>query len=268
MEKDYLKINKVSWNTKVKYHVESDFYDVKGFLNGKSSLNDIELQLLSNIEGKSILHLQCHFGQDSISLARLGAKVTAVDLSNESINTALELNEQTKTDVTFINCDVYSLPKHLNEQFDIVFTSYGTIGWLPDINKWADIISHFLKPNGQFVFAEFHPVIWMYDDDFKYIAYDYFNNEAIIETYEGTYADKDAKIEQQYVMWNHGLSEVITALIEKGLRIKVFKEYNFSPYDFTNFTYEDEPKKYRIKGLDKKVPLVYAIEAIKQNLML
>ena len=112
------------------------------------------------------MHLQCLFGQDSISLSRLGADVTGVDLSDKAIESAKKIAEDTHSDARFICCDIYDLPNQLDEKFDIVFTSYGTIGWLPDLDKWAKIVSWFLKPNGQFVFVEFHPVVWMFDDNF------------------------------------------------------------------------------------------------------
>jgi 2-polyprenyl-3-methyl-5-hydroxy-6-metoxy-1,4-benzoquinol methylase len=113
----------------------------------------IELELLGNVKGLSILHLQCHFGQDSLSLARMGAHVTGIDLSDKAIKTAQELNAELHLNAEFICSDIYDLPQHLNKQFDIVFTSYGTIGWLPDLNKWAQIIHHFLKPEGKFIFV-------------------------------------------------------------------------------------------------------------------
>ena len=147
----HLNTNKNLWNNKVAHHVASDFYKMDDFLNGKTSLNTIELDLLGNIEGKSVLHLQCHFGQDSISLARLGAKVTAIDFSEIAIEKAKEIATQTNTNVDFICCNIYDLSNFLNKKFDVVFTSYGTIGWLPDIIKWANIVSHYLKPKGQFV---------------------------------------------------------------------------------------------------------------------
>ena len=133
---DYLKINKESWNSRVDTHYNSEFYDNKKFIDGKSSLNDIELKLFPNLEGKTVLHLQCHFGQDSISLSRMGAKVTGVDLSDESISKAKKLASITNSDAEFICCNVYDLPNHLNGKFDIVFSSYGAICWLPDLNKW------------------------------------------------------------------------------------------------------------------------------------
>ena len=263
-EPDYIEINRNAWNNKIDAHLKSEFYDLEGFLKGKTSLNDIELQLLGDIRGKTILHLQCHFGQDTISLSRLGAIVTGVDLSDKAIETGRKITKDTQSNTKFICCDIYDLPKHLNEKFDIVFTSYGTIGWLPDLNKWAEIVSQFLKPNGQFVFVEFHPVVWMFDDDFEKINYKYFNSGAILETESGTYADKNAEITQSYVMWNHGISEVLNNLIKHGLEIKSLDEYDYSPYNCFNKTIEFEPKKYRIEHLDDKIPMVYSIHAIRK----
>ncbi len=261
---NYLEINKQSWNTRTEHHVKSEFYDVEGFLKGKSSLNDIELNLLGDISGKTILHLQCHFGQDSISMARLGATVIGVDLSDKSIEKANELAAITQSAASFICCDLYDLPNHLDQTFDIVFTSYGTIGWLPDLDKWAAIVSKYLKPGGTFVFAEFHPVVWMFDDDFKSIAYNYFNTGPIIETESGTYADREAPIQQSFVCWNHGISEVLNGLIQQGLQIRSFDEFDYSPYNCFRETVEFEPYKYRIKHLDDKIPMVYAIVATKE----
>ncbi|MNU13517.1 bifunctional 3-demethylubiquinone-9 3-methyltransferase/ 2-octaprenyl-6-hydroxy phenol methylase [compost metagenome] len=183
---NYLDINRKSWNAKVEPHLKSDFYFVDEFLKGRTSLNSIELGLLGDIKGKTILHLQCHFGQDSISLSRMGAKVTGIDLSDKAIEAGKDLAKQCNIDTEFICSDVYDLPTILDEKFDIIFTSYSTIGWLPDLKKWAGVIDHFLKPNGQFIMAEFHPVVWMFDDDFKDIAYNYFNEKPIVETSEGT----------------------------------------------------------------------------------
>jgi len=264
-EHNYIEINKQSWNKRTVSHLKSDFYDVEGFLNGKSSLNEIELNLLGDVKGKSILHLQCHFGQDTISLGRLGANVTGIDLSDKAIESANNLSEKANIEATFICCSVYDLPNHLNEQFDIVFTSYGTIGWLPDIDKWAEIISKYLKPNGKFIFAEFHPVVWMFDEDFKDIKYRYFNSEAIIETESRTYADKEAEINQECITWNHGIGEVVNSLLKNNIEINSLMEYDYSPYDCFNGTIKFEPKKYRIKKIEDKIPMVYSIVGTKKN---
>lgn len=261
--KDYIALNKDSWNRRTEYHVKSEFYDMDNFLNGSSSLNPFELALLGDLNGKSVLHLQCHFGQDSISLSRMGANVVGVDLSDKAIDTAKQIALQTNSSAQFICCDIYDLPQHLDQQFDMVFTSYGTIGWLPDLNKWAGIISKHLKPGGQFVFVEFHPVVWMFDNDFEKVGYNYFNTGALIETETGTYADREADLEQEYVCWNHSLSEVMGSLIQNDLTIRSFEEYDYSPYNCFRHTIEFEPKKYRIAHLDNKIPMVYSLVATK-----
>lgn len=261
---NYLAINKQSWNNRTDAHLKSAFYDLDGFLKGKSSLNDIELNLLGNIEGKSILHLQCHFGQDTISLSQLGAEITGVDLSDKAIESAKSIASQMNSTAKFICCNIYDLPNHLEQKFDIIFTSYGTITWLPDLQEWAKLISNYLKPEGRFIFAEFHPVIWMFDDNFETVAYNYFNSGPILETESGTYADRNAEITQQYVCWNHSMAEVISALITNGLEIKTFQEFDYSPYNCFNKTIEFEPGKYRIEHLDDKIPMVYAIEATRR----
>ncbi len=262
--KNYEAINRQNWNARVETHAQSAFYDVPAFLKGRNSLNDIELNLLGDIKGKNILHLQCHFGQDSISLQRLGAQVTGVDLSDKAIAYARELAQQTKTDTTFICCNVYDLPDQLTEQFDMVFTSYGTIGWLPDITNWATLISRYLKPGGKFVFADFHPVVWMFDSKFEKVAYNYFKDEAIVESESGTYADKDKPLELLSVGWNHGMAEVLGVLLKQGLQIDSLEEFDYSPYNCFNDCVETEPGKFRIKQHGNKLPLVYAFSATKK----
>lgn len=260
---NYIDINKNSWNTRVDYHTKSDFYDNDSFINGENTLKDIELNLLGNIKGKSVLHLQCHFGQDTISLSRLGANATGVDFSEKAIETARDLAQITGSTTEFLCCNIYDLPKHTEANFDIVFTSYGVIGWLPDMDAWAKVVVNHLKPGGKFVFVEFHPVVWMFDDDFKNIGYNYFNSGPIIETDNGTYADKDADIQTKTVNWNHSMSEVISSLIAHGLTIRQLQEFDYSPYNCFNNTVESDPGKFRIKHLNNKIPMVYAIVAEK-----
>jgi ubiquinone/menaquinone biosynthesis C-methylase UbiE len=262
---DYLKKNKDAWNKKTAFHLHSEFYDQPGFLKGRSSLNKIELDLLGDVKGKTILHLQCHFGQDSLSLARMGAQVTGVDFSDAAIATATETAKQLGVEARFICSDIYALPSLLDEKFDIVFTSYGTIGWLPDMDKWAAVVAHFLKPGAVFVFVEFHPVVWMFDNDFKKISYDYFKADPIIEIEKGTYADKDAAISSETISWNHSISEVLTSLLSQQLKIIAFDEFDYSPYPCFNNMVEQEPGKFRIVTLENMIPMVYAIKAINKS---
>jgi SAM-dependent methyltransferase len=280
---DYISANRKLWDTKVAHHVASDFYDVAGFLKGANPLNDIELALLGDVKGKRILHLQCHFGQDSIALARLGASVTGVDFSEKAIEKAKQLaTEVGEEKASFICCNIYNLKEHLLPQplqrrgdyfeegavvgvelFDIVFTSYGTIGWLDNLDAWANIVSTYLKPGGKFVFAEFHPVVWMFDNDFERVEYRYFKSEPIVEVETGTYADKNAPITTTSITWNHGIGEVFAALIANGLSVKTFQEFDYSPYNCFNKTIEIAPRKYQIEALGNKIPMVYAMMAMK-----
>lgn len=260
---DYFELNRQNWNILTETHVNSAFYDVESFLGGQSSLKEIELELLGDIKGKSVLHLQCHFGQDSISLARMGALVTGVDLSDKAIDYARQFATQTGADARFICCNLYDLPQYLDQTFDMVFTSYGTIGWLPDMDKWAAVVARFLKPGGRFVFAEFHPVVWMFDNEFNKIAYSYFNTGPIVETEQGTYADREANFSREYAGWNHGIGEVVNSLLTKGLQISLLNEYNYSPYNCLLNMVENEPGKFTIKHLGDRIPLVYALVADK-----
>ncbi|WP_068472746.1 class I SAM-dependent methyltransferase [Saccharicrinis aurantiacus] len=264
---DYISINKNLWNKKTEIHYKSKFYDVDSFLKGKDSLNPIELELLGNLDGKKVLHLQCHFGMDTISLARHGAISTGVDFSDEAIKKAKELNSSLSTNASFIQSDIYKLPDVLDEKFDIIYTSYGVIGWLPDMEKWAEIINHFLKPGGKLVFVEFHPIVWMFSYDFKKVEFNYSDSEAIIEELEATYTDSESNsnIKEKSVCWNHGLSTVINSIIKTGLSINDFQEYNYSPYNCFENTIEVEENQHKIKGLEDKFPLVYSLVASKKK---
>ena len=262
---DYLKINRKLWDQRTDIHFDSDFYDVPSFLQGKDSLNGIELDLLGELKGKKVLHLQCHFGQDTISLSRRGASATGVDFSEKAIIKARELGNKAGTDTRFIQSDIFSLHEKLDETFDVVFTSYGVLGWLPDMQKWAHTVHHFLKPGGTLVLAEFHPVVWMFSDDFERIEYKYSDRAPITEEEQGTYTNPEADIKEKSVTWNHGLAEVINNLIRVGMRLEDFREYDYSPYDCFANTVKLGDGKYRIKGLEGKIPMVYAVRAVKEE---
>lgn len=262
---EYLKLNEALWNDRVDVHVASDFYQMDAFLNGENALKSIELDLLGEVKGKKILHLQCHFGQDSLSLSRLGAKVTGVDFSNKAIEKAKEITAQLKLDATFICADIYTLPEVLTDQFDFVFTSYGTIGWLPDLNKWAKVIKHFLKPNGTFIYVDFHPVVWMFDNDFTKVAYPYFNEKTLIEIEEGSYADRKAKLNHTYHSWNHSIGEIVSALLSEKLTLNHLNEIDYSPYNCFNNTIEIAPSQYKIKHLEQNIPMVLALKFENTN---
>jgi len=263
-EEQYFEMNRQAWNEKTDVHLKSAFYRHDEFMQGATSLNEIELQLLGDVRGKSVLHLQCHFGQDTLSLGRMGALATGVDLSDRAIDTARRIARETNSSVQFIRSNLYDLPEVHHQTYDLVFTSYGTIGWLPDLHRWARVVAHFLKTGGRLVMVEFHPVVWMFDDDFGSVAYRYFNSGPIIETQKGTYADPKADLEQTTVTWNHGLAEVIGSLLASGFDIRTFEEFDYSPYPCFRHTVEVAPGKYRIQHLGDQIPMLYALEAVRR----
>lgn len=256
---DYKTINRTLWNEWTTNHLASDFYDIESFKKGQDSLNSIELDLLGDVTGLRILHLQCHFGQDSLSLARRGASVIGVDLSDNAVKAGNQLAKELNLDAQFIQSDVLEVDQVLQEPFDIIFTSYGTIGWLPDLSKWAQNIEKLLKPSGQFIIAEFHPVVWMFDDDHQKVTYNYFKDNAIVEELTGSYTDNSSHQQLTSVSWNHSLSEVFEVLRHQQLWLDTFREYNYSPYNCFSNMEEFESGKFRIKHMKNNLPLVYAM---------
>ena len=261
--KKYFEVNKATWNEKVKVHSKSEMYDLEAFKKGKTSLMKYEVDALGDVKGKSLLHLQCHFGQDTLSWSRLGAKCVGVDLSNEGIKLAQQLNEELNLDAEFVCCNVLDTSDYIKDKFDIVFTSYGTIGWLPDLKPWGKMIAERLKSGGTFYIAEFHPIVWMFDylDGKPVMKYGYNQEEAIYEEYEGTYANQSSKMISKEYGWNHGLGEVVSALAEAGLHIEYLKEYDESPYDVLPELVKTENGMYATK--DKLYPLIFEIKATK-----
>jgi len=256
--------NRDTWNKKVAVHATSEFYDLESFKNGTDSLNKYELEALGDVSGKSLLHLQCHFGQDTLSWARRGASCTGIDISDKAIALAQSLNNELELNAKFVCCNVLDVSYHVSQTFEIVFTSYGVIGWLPDLKPWAQMIYDRLKPGGTFYMVEFHPIAWMFDylQDPPKMIHGYQQKEAIYEEYEGSYTeDSDTKIVSKEYGWNHGLGEVINALIEAGLTIDYLREHDESPYDVFPDLEKAESGMYTLK--DRLYPLVFEIRAHK-----
>ncbi len=263
--KEYFESNRKAWDLRVDVHKNSEMYDLESFMKGRNSLTEIELKALENeVNGKSLLHLQCHFGQDTLSLARMGAKVTGVDLSPKGIKLARELNEELGLDASFVESNVMDLQVNLDGLFDIVYTSFGVTSWLPDLEKWASIIDHFLKPGGIFFIAEFHPTLYMFEFSNQKIEYNYFEGEdAIVEEGTGTYTDRKANISYKDYFWTHSLYETINPLVQRGLIVKEFLEYPYSPFNcFENMT-EIEKGKYKFGDFETSIPHVFSLKMQK-----
>lgn len=250
---DYIAVNKEAWDIRTKVHVDSKFYDVKNFLKGESSLNPIELNEVGNVENKSLLHLQCHFGQDTLSWARLGATVTGVDLSTEAIEQANSLADKAQLSANFINQDIYSFGHTNNEQFDIVYTSYGVLCWLSDLDLWAKTVFDSLKVGGQFNLVEFHP----FNDLLS--GYSYFSNTQPDIEDEGTYTENCNGEKSTIVTWPHTMSDVMLALIKAGITIESFNEHPFSPYECFEGLDLIKGEGYQLKFKEQQVPLLYSV---------
>lgn len=262
----YFQTNKALWNKKTDFHIQSDFYNMETFMKGESSLRKIELEELPDLKDKSLLHLQCHFGQDTLSLERMGAHCTGVDLSDNGIANAIQIKDKLNLKSKFICCNVYETDKHVEEIFDVVYTSYGTICWLPNLDLWADQISKRLKKGGLFFMTEFHPVLNMFEWDKNVIEYNYFNSgKPYEEVEEGTYADTSADISMKEFFWLHPLSDLFSALINNGLEIRFFKEYDYSPYNIFGQMEERGDQEFVFKHNGIVIPHVYTIKAYKRS---
>lgn len=269
---EYRKSNLELWNNWAEINAASEMYNVEAFKKGKSSLNSLEIEEVGDVAGKSLLHLQCHFGKDTLAWARMGATATGADFSDRAIEIARELAVEIGVPATFVLSDLYNLPNALTGEFDIVFTSYGALSWLPDINEWARVVAHFLKPGGMFYVAEFHPFAYVFENaesgDGLRVAYPYEslpNNPLRFET-QGTYADQAADYKGVEYGWNHPLGDIVTALTEAGLRIEFLHEQHFSADGsmFRGFE-RGEDGYYRLKDpvLREAIPLMFSIKAWK-----
>lgn len=256
---DYIAINKKAWDKRTQTHLDSQFYDVKSFVSGLSSLNPIEIAEVGDVKGKSLLHLQCHFGQDTLSWARLGAQVTGVDLSFEAIESAKRLASEISIEAKFINDDIYSFGENNATTFDIVFTSYGVLCWLADLNLWAKTVADSLKAGGQFNLVEFHSFSDLLD------GYSYFPSQDPDVEKEGTYTENCSGEESTVVTWPHSMSEVIMALINAGICIESVNEFPYSPYKLNPEAEYVEGKGYQVMYKGKQVPLIYSIKGRKSD---
>ena len=229
---EYANLNKPLWNALSKSHVQSTFYNLGQFKKTGNSLPTIDQNLLGEIKGKKILHLQCHLGLESISMARMGAEVTGLDFSEEAIKSARALNKEMGTSVNFICDNVYNTLNHsVSGKYDIVYTSYGIVPWLHDLTQWASIIKTCMKESGQFILVEFHPHIFTIDDHGK--LSDHWGSKLAPDTYDMDKSYTGDKLDKNYkeFNWNHSLSQIINPLIKNGLTLTDIRDYNFSPYN-------------------------------------
>jgi SAM-dependent methyltransferase len=269
---DSFAANQQLWDAWTAVHAQGAFYDLAGFRKGGVRLRDEEIRAVGDVHDRTLLHLQCHFGIDTLSWARLGARVTGVDFSPAAIRLAREIAADIGIeDARFIESNVYDLPGRLDGEFDVVYTSGGVLEWLPDIRGWARVVAHFLAPGGTFFITEAHPVFNAFQDEGVApgelrLIYPYWEHrDPLVFDVKGSYADPDADFgEQKLHGWDHGLGEIVTALIDAGLRIESLEEHPFL-YWAADFLVESEPGSGRfvLPPGPGELPLSFSLRATK-----
>jgi SAM-dependent methyltransferase len=268
LQKAALLANRKRWDRLVPFHMRSRMYGVDKFKAGKSSLGPIELEEVGDPRGKSLLHLQCHFGMDTLSWARLGANVTGVDYSREAIRAAVELSKELGVPARFVCSDIYDLPSRLKGKFDIVYTSHGILCWLPDLARWGKIIARYLRPGGTFYILEGHPLAFLLSQDspkpFLRIRESYFaKDQPARYLVRGSYADGASSLKMEAFEWQHPLSEVVSALAGAGLRIEYLHEFPFDSWHQFSWQVKRKDGYWHPRDRRFSIPLMFSIRATR-----
>ncbi|MET7757122.1 class I SAM-dependent methyltransferase [Streptomyces sp. NPDC005389] len=267
---DWHEANRARWDERVPIHAASDFYALDAFRAGKDALRDFELAEVGDVTGRSLLHLQCHIGLDTLSWARHGAShVVGLDFSEPAVETARSLAADlglTQDRAAFVAADVYDAAEAVPDSaYDIVYTGCGALNWLPDIERWAETAASLVAPGGFLYVAEFHPLTDSLDDETgSRIVNDYFVREPWVDTSPGTYAELDAAtVHNRSVEWVHPVGEVVTALARAGLRIEFLHEHDASLYPRYGALQRHEDGYYRFPADRPRIPMMYSIKATR-----
>jgi SAM-dependent methyltransferase len=266
--REEMEANRRRWDELVPIHARSKFYDLDGFRRGDSTLLPVEERELGEVRGQRLLHLQCHFGLDTLSLARKGAVVTGVDFSGSAIGLAKELAAELGLDARFIVSDVYDLPDVLGEEFDVVFTSYGVLCWLPDLRDWAEVIAAMLRKGGRFHLVEDHPLAGLIDEAAPAplrMAFPYFlEGRATRFEVQGTYTDRQAQVGNTTTYeWTHTISDIINSLVRAGLRIEHLNEHPFSFFQRHASMVMAPDRTWRFQDPSVSFPMILSLKARK-----
>jgi SAM-dependent methyltransferase len=273
---DYQTINKVNWDERAPAHAASPDYNVENFVRDPEFLSKVvtfDLPLLSDIAGARGAHLQCHIGTDTISLARLGASMTGLDFSPAAIAQARELAARTGADATFVEADAYDAADVLGRAaFDLVFTGIGALCWLPNVRRWAGVVAELLRPGGRLFIREGHPMLWALDDTRKdgllAVEFAYFEREEPLVWDEGgTYVQTDVAFEHNVsYSWNHGLGEIVTALLEVGMELTGLTEHDSVPWEALPGKMEQvDGGEWRLADRPWRLPHSYTLQAVKRG---
>ena len=252
----YRDANRKLWEQWTSLRCTPGFQQVEAFLRGEDHLQDFEIEEVGDVAGKRLLHLQCHFGLDTMSWARRGAVATGVDFSPRAIETARSLATESSIEAEFVCSDVLELPDNLGGSFDIVYTSFGVLAWLSDLDRWARVVAHFLEPRGTFYIAEYHPITYVFDDQNETeprVRHPYFPREEPIEFYIGGQVEYG---------WPYSMGTVVSALIGAGLQIEFLHEFDFSESQNLRFLRQGEDGRWRLPETQEgELPLLFSIRA-------
>ncbi len=271
---DYRAVNRANWDERAPAHAASAGYALDRFRSDPGHLSDVvrfDLPLLGHIAGREGVHLQCHIGTDTISLSRLGARMTGLDFSPASLAEARRLAEEVGADAAFVESDVYAAVDVLGaERFDLVFTGVGALCWLPDVRRWGRVVADLLRSGGRFFMRETHPVLWSLGEraDVLALDYPYFETaEPLVWDEPGTYVDTDVEFAQTLTHeWNHGLGEIVGALLDAGMELTGLVEHTSVPYEALPGRMEDiGGGEWRLKDRPERLPHTYTLEAVKRG---
>ena len=273
---DYREVNRANWDDRVPAHVASADYAVRRFVSDPAFISDVvrfDLPRLGDIAGLRGVHLQCHIGTDTVSLARLGATMTGLDFSAPAVAAATKLASEAGVNATFVQADLYAAPQVLGRGgFDLVYTGIGALCWLPDVRRWGDVVGALLRPGGRLFIRDGHPMLWSLDeerdDDLLVVRYPYFEQaEPLVSDWGGTYVETDDVFEHNVTHeWNHGLGEIITALLDAGLVITGFTEHDSVPYNGLPGKMEQVGDgEWRLADNPARLPHSYTIQAVKRS---
>lgn len=258
-------VNQRAWDLRTTVHLSSDYYDVTAFRQNRSTLRAPELDLAGSVSGKRLLHLQCHFGLDTLSWARFGATVTGVDFSAAAIEAARHISAETGIMATFVHADVQQLPRELDNSFDIAVTTYGVMCWLGDLDAWATGIRRVLVPGGRLVLVEFHPLLETLRPGSISGAGSYFGTSDPPEQHTtGTYTDRGADISYREYRWQHTVSDVVTALLRSGLTVTSLTEYPYCVFPLFDELHTTDGCQWWPRD-GSSIPYLYSITAREDN---
>lgn len=259
-----LALNRSNWNQRTPIHAASNSYDLAGFRSGRQTLRHIELESVGEAAGRSLLHLQCHFGLDTISWSRLGVRATGVDFSDRAIALARQLNTEVGADARFICADIYELPAVLRKRFDWVLTTYGVLAWLPDLVRWAQVVYRHLQPGGSFLLVDFHPLLGTFEPAGPgcETANSYFHHQLAIPVNQPTYAG-GGRVESPCFEWQHSLGDVVCALCGAGLVIESLTEFPFCAYRAFPHMVCGPDGWWRFPEKNDSIPQMFSIKARK-----